>query len=124
MPPCRNGPPGCPVGTRRRGTAMDRHANTTPPQSGRMPYMARTVLVVDDSGSYRATACAVLAARGFEIAGEAADGAEALTAVQRLRPDAVLLDVNLPDMLGTAVARELQAGSNGAPDVVLISTED
>jgi DNA-binding NarL/FixJ family response regulator len=86
--------------------------------------MARTVLVVDDSGSYRATARAVLAARGFEIAGEAADGAEALTAVERLRPDAVLLDVNLPDMLGTAVARELQAGSNGAPDVVLISTED
>jgi DNA-binding NarL/FixJ family response regulator len=86
--------------------------------------MARTVLVVDDSAPYRATARAVLAARGFEIAGEAADGAAALTAVRELRPDAVLLDVNLPDMLGTAVARELRAGSNGAPDVVLISTED
>src|SRR5688500_16457901 len=111
MPPCRDCPPGCPVGTRRRGTAMERHANTTAPESGRMPSMARTVLVVDDSGSYRATARAVLAARGFEIAGEAADGAEALAAVERLRPDAVLLDVNLPDMRGTAVARELHAGS-------------
>ena len=86
--------------------------------------MARSVLVVDDSAPYRATARAVLAARGFEIAGEAADGAAALTAVRELRPDAVLLDVNLPDMLGTAVARELHAGSNGAPAVVLISTED
>jgi DNA-binding NarL/FixJ family response regulator len=86
--------------------------------------MARTVLVVDDSAPYRATARAVLAARGFEIAGEAADGAAALTAVRDLRPDAVLLDVNLPDMLGTAVARELHAGSNGAPAVVLISTQD
>jgi DNA-binding NarL/FixJ family response regulator len=86
--------------------------------------MARSVLVVDDSAAYRATARAVLAARGFEIAGEAADGATALIAVSDLRPDAVLLDVNLPDMLGTAVARRLHAGSNGAPAVVLISTHD
>ena len=85
----------------------------------------RSVLIVDDSAPFRLTARALLEARGYAIAGTAADGAGALDAFAELRPDAVLLDVNLPDMDGMAVSRALTAGLNGAaPAVVLVSTVD
>jgi DNA-binding NarL/FixJ family response regulator len=85
--------------------------------------MPRTVLVVDDSAPFRATACALLEARGFDVVGVAADGAGALAAARELRPDAVLLDVHLPDMDGTSVAAQLTANGH-APAVVLVSTLD
>ena len=86
--------------------------------------MARTVLIVDDSGAFRATARAVLEARGYEVVGTAQDGAGAEAAVAELRPDAVLLDVNLPDVDGVTVARRLAARNGHAPAVVLVSTFD
>jgi DNA-binding NarL/FixJ family response regulator len=82
-----------------------------------------TVLIVDDHPSFRATARAILEADGFEVVGEAADGASALEAVRKLRPEVVLLDVQLPDIDGFAVAASL--GSNGdAPTIVLTSSRD
>jgi DNA-binding NarL/FixJ family response regulator len=82
-----------------------------------------TVLIVDDHPSFRATARAILEADGFEVVGEAEDGASALEAVHRLRPDVVLLDVQLPDMDGFTVATAL--GSNGyMPTIVLTSSRD
>jgi DNA-binding NarL/FixJ family response regulator len=86
--------------------------------------VARTILIVDDSGSFRATARAVLLARGYDVVGAAEDGASAETAVDELRPDAVLLDVNLPDTDGITVARRLAARNGHAPAVVLVSTFD
>jgi DNA-binding NarL/FixJ family response regulator len=85
---------------------------------GRVP---RSVLIVDDSAPFRMTARALLVARGYTIAGTAEDGAGALDAIRTLRPDAVLLDVNLPDMDGVAVARTMTS-DGAAPAVVLIST--
>jgi CheY-like chemotaxis protein len=83
----------------------------------------RSVLIVDDSPPFRMTARALLEARGYAIAGTAADGAGALDAFAELRPDAVLLDVNLPDMDGMAVASALTEDLNGsAPAIVLVST--
>jgi DNA-binding NarL/FixJ family response regulator len=64
-----------------------------------------TVLIVDDHPSFRASARALLQAEGFEVVGEAEDGARALQAVEELRPDVVLLDVQLPDLDGFEVAR-------------------
>jgi DNA-binding NarL/FixJ family response regulator len=82
-----------------------------------------TVLIVDDHPSFRATARAILEADGFEVVGEAEDGASALEAIHRLRPDVVLLDVQLPDMDGFAVATTL--GANGdMPTIVLTSSRD
>jgi DNA-binding NarL/FixJ family response regulator len=81
------------------------------------------VLIVDDHAGFRATARQVLEAEGFEVVGEAGDGASALECVARLRPDVVLLDVQLPDTNGFEVAEKLC--SNGArPDVVLTSSRD
>jgi len=69
--------------------------------------VTRTVLIVDDQATFRRFARAILEAAGFEIVGEAADGASALEAVARLRPAAVLLDVHLPDLDGFGVAEQL-----------------
>ena len=81
------------------------------------------VLIVDDHATFRATARQLLEAEGYEVVGEAADGSSALECVARLRPDVVLLDVQLPDMDGFEVARRLDR--NGArPDIVLTSSRD
>jgi DNA-binding NarL/FixJ family response regulator len=81
-----------------------------------------SVLIVDDP-TFRATAHALLEAEGFDVVGEAEDGAGALEAAKRLRPDVVLLDVQLPDIDGFEVAARL-AGNGGGPRVVLVSSRD
>lgn len=85
--------------------------------------MGRTVLLVDDHAGFRATLGAYLAEAGYVVVGEAADGAGALTEVARLRPDIVLLDVQLPDADGFEVAREVSRQLD-PPDVVMISSRD
>jgi len=86
--------------------------------------MARTVLIVDDHPSFRSTARALLSAEGFEVVGEAEDGASAIAAAEQLHPELVLLDVQLPDMDGFAVARRLCKLNGGAPSIVLTSSRD
>jgi DNA-binding NarL/FixJ family response regulator len=83
-----------------------------------------SVLIVDDHPSFRASARALLQAEGFEVVGEAADGAEALRAVEELHPDVVLLDVQLPDIDGFDVAARLTRTNSRAPVVVLTSSRD
>jgi DNA-binding NarL/FixJ family response regulator len=82
-----------------------------------------TVLIVDDHDGFRESARALLEAEGFTVVGCAPDGAAALAAVQRLRPEVVLLDVQLPDLDGFAVARQLAAAPD-PPRVVLTSSRD
>ena len=85
----------------------------------------RTVLIVDDHPSFRATARAMLELEGYEVVGEAEDGAAAVRAVEELQPEIVLLDVQLPDIDGFEVTNRLQALGNGArPKVVLTSSRD
>jgi DNA-binding NarL/FixJ family response regulator len=82
-----------------------------------------TVLIVDDHDGFRESARALLEAEGFAVVGDAADGTGALAAAARLCPDVVLLDVQLPDVDGFAVAEHLAAGPD-PPRVVLISSRD
>jgi DNA-binding NarL/FixJ family response regulator len=82
-----------------------------------------SVLIVDDHPSFRACARALLQAEGFEIVGEAEDGVSALAAARALRPRLVLLDVQLPDTDGFALAAELTSAEDG-PAVVLTSSRD
>jgi DNA-binding NarL/FixJ family response regulator len=67
------------------------------------------VLIVDDDPRVRAMAAEALAARGYDVVGEAETVAGARAAVASLRPDALLCDVNLPDGNGLAFAVELRA---------------
>ncbi len=88
-----------------------------------MTRVCERVLIVDDHGEFRALARALLEAGGFEVVGEAVNGAATLMAVERVRPDLVLLDVQLPDMSGFDVARALCDREDG-PVVVMISSRD
>jgi DNA-binding NarL/FixJ family response regulator len=81
--------------------------------------VGRTVLIVDDHAGFRSAARALLEAGGFVVVGEAGDGASAVAAVERLRPQVVLLDVQLPDVDGFSVAARLPPGS---PAIVLTSS--
>jgi DNA-binding NarL/FixJ family response regulator len=84
-----------------------------------------TVVIVDDHPSFRATARALLEAEGFDVIGEAADGATAVDEVLRLRPEVVLLDVQLPDIDGFEVAARVRRTLDGdAPRIVLTSSRD
>jgi DNA-binding NarL/FixJ family response regulator len=86
--------------------------------------MSRTVLIVDDHPSFRATARALLESEGFDVVGEAQDGREGIELAGRLHPDVVLLDVQLPDTTGFEVAREIGDLNGTAPQVVLVSSRD
>ena len=81
------------------------------------------VLIVDDHPSFRASARVLLEAEGFDVIGEAADGTTALAEARRLRPDVVLLDVQLPDFDGFDVASRL-TGDEESPCVILVSSRD
>ena len=77
-----------------------------------------SVLVVDDQAPFRIAAKAVLRRiEGFELAGEAASGPEAIELVDRLRPALVLMDINMPEMSGIEATRRIVAAH---PDVVVI----
>jgi len=85
--------------------------------------MGRTVLIVDDHAGFRDAARALLEASGFDVLGEAVDGASALAAVAKLQPEIVLLDVHLPDVDGFAVAERL-ASDGVSTAIVLVSSRD
>jgi DNA-binding NarL/FixJ family response regulator len=80
------------------------------------------VLVVDDDERFRSLARRMLLAGGLDVVGEAESVATAMAAAHALRPNAVLVDVGLPDGDGIALARELTA-LPWRPRVVLTSTD-
>src|SRR5215469_9921144 len=77
------------------------------------------ILIVDDSAVMRSLLRAVVCSDGsLEVAGTAADGESALYAIQSLRPDVVLLDVEMPVMDGLATLRELRARGHRGPVIM------
>jgi DNA-binding NarL/FixJ family response regulator len=86
--------------------------------------MGKSVLIVDDHPSFRASARRMLEAHGYDVVGEAEDGGKALFAAGQLRPEIVLLDVRLPDLDGFEVAKSLLGHAGPVPLVVLTSSHD
>lgn len=87
-----------------------------------MTRMAVSVLLIDDDPDFRASARRVLKHFGAELVGEATSVAAAVPAADALRPDAILVDVGLPDGNGVELARTL-AGSDWGPRIVLTSVD-
>jgi DNA-binding NarL/FixJ family response regulator len=84
--------------------------------------MGRSVLVVDDDPAFRELAKRMLTGVGMKVVGEAGTVAEAITEATTTKPDAALVDVDLPDGNGIALARELTA-LPWRPRVVLTSVD-
>ena len=84
-------------------------------------WMANSVLVIDDDQVFRALARRILADCGLSVAGEAGSVAAGRAAAAELRPQAMLVDVMLPDGDGATLAREL-AALPWAPRVLLTSS--
>lgn len=80
-------------------------------------------LIIDDHRAFVQAAHRLLTAEGFEVVGEAFDGSDGLELARCLRPDVVLLDIQLPDTDGFEVASRL-AELESPPAVVLTSSRD
>ena len=94
---------------------------TTAGHPARGPDPVR-VLVVDDWAPFRRAACRLLELRGFRVVGTADSAASGFEAVARLRPDALVLDVRLPDGSGLDLC-ELLTLEEDAPAVLLVSRD-
>lgn len=82
-------------------------------------------LIVDDSRLFLDAARGLLERQGMTVVGVASTGAEALRQVERLRPDVVLVDIDLGGESGFEVARRLDREAGLAtPPMILISTHD
>jgi len=82
-------------------------------------------LIADDQAMVREGFSALLGAQdGIRVCGQAADGAQAVREVLRLRPDLVLMDVRMPVMDGLAATRELLRSGAAKPRVLVLTTFD
>ena len=89
------------------------------------PAAAYSVLIADDQALVRAGFRMILDAEpDMDVVGEASSGAEAITEVERLRPDIVLMDVRMPEMDGIEAARQLLARDGVTTKVVMLTTFD
>lgn len=82
------------------------------------------VVIADDQALVRTGFRMILTADGIEVVAEAADGAEAVAAVRRTRPDAVLMDIRMPRMDGLEATRQILAGGANETRVLILTTYD
>ena len=84
------------------------------------------VVVADDQALVRSGFGMILAADGIEVVASVADGAAAVDAVRRTRPDVVLMDIRMPEVDGLEATRRIltDPGDPGAPKVLILTTFD
>lgn len=81
------------------------------------------VMIVDDQEPFRMAARLVVEATdGFDVVGEAETGEDSVALARELKPDLVLMDVNLPGMNGLDATRQILDGQGGSVVVLLLST--
>lgn len=81
------------------------------------------VLVIDDEPDIRATVSAMLEIEGYDV-DEAANGADALHAIEAHPPDLILLDMRMPVLDGWGFASELRRRGHRTPIVVMTAARD
>jgi len=93
---------------------------------GSFPWASQTMalrcLIVDDSTGFLRSARSLLEREGIAVVGVASTGEEALRQTEELRPDVVLLDIDLGEESGFDLARRLEREASFPPYVILIST--
>ena len=87
--------------------------------------MSIRILLVDDHTLFRSGLKALLSRQAdFEIVGEASDGLEGVKLAEQLKPDLVLLDLDMPVMNGTEALAQMLAANRELPVVMLTVSED
>ena len=87
--------------------------------------MSTRILLVDDHTLFRSGLKALLSRQAdFEIVGEASDGLEGVKLAEQLKPDLVLLDLDMPVMNGTEALAQMLAANRELPVVMLTVSED
>lgn len=71
--------------------------------------MANRILIVDDAAFMRMMIRDILSKNGFEVVGEAQDGAQAVEKFKELHPDLITMDITMPEMDGIAALKEIKA---------------
>ncbi len=81
---------------------------------GRGSIMGKKVLVADDATVIRVMLKNILAEAGYEVVGEAANGAEAVSKYKELHPDLVTMDITMPEMDGINALRNIRTNDPSA----------
>ncbi|MEL3957233.1 response regulator [Caldifermentibacillus hisashii] len=71
--------------------------------------MSKRILIVDDAAFMRMMIKDILVKNGFEVVGEASDGAQAVEKFKELNPDLVTLDITMPEVDGIAALKQIRA---------------
>ncbi|GIF62202.1 DNA-binding response regulator [Asanoa ishikariensis] len=82
------------------------------------------VVIADDQPLLRAGFRMILNADGIDVVAEATDGTEAVDAVERTRPDVVLMDIRMPELDGLEATRRILTGATDEPRVIMLTTFD
>jgi DNA-binding NarL/FixJ family response regulator len=85
---------------------------------------ALRLLIADDHALFRDGLRGLLEARGIEVVGEARNGREAIEQARRLRPDVLLMDLNMPELDGLAATRLLSSQQPDVKVVIVTASED
>jgi two-component system chemotaxis response regulator CheY len=76
--------------------------------------MSQKILIVDDAAFMRMMIKEILTKNGFNVVGEAQDGAQAVEKYKELRPDLVTMDITMPEMDGIHALKEIRAFDSNA----------
>lgn len=84
--------------------------------------MSKTILVVDDSGTFRQVVNMALTKAGYTVI-EAVDGRDACTKLAAPKLDLIICDINMPHMDGIEFARRAKASAHKFTPILMITTE-